>query len=297
MFNLLDLMRAAQGGAAMENMSRQFGLSVDQTRRSMEALMPAFALGFQRSATDPTGFANLLRMMGSGQYAGFFEQPAMAFSPRARSEGNDILGTLFGPEVSRQVAEQAAAWAGVAPEMMRQMMPSVATMLMGGLSKSAASEGLADMFEQFAHALRGGGTPAARPQSQRSTAGGGNGTAQDPFAAWANMLGSMWGGASPNEPKAPEVEPPANDAAPNPFAPWTAMMSGMLGGEAAPEPPEAESPRRSSSKGSREATPEPPNPFEFFSHMVETGIGAQQQYVAALQNIFDSYWGAGAKRR
>jgi hypothetical protein len=287
MFNLLDLMRAAQGGAAMENMSRQFGLSVDQTRRSMEALMPAFALGFQRSATDPTGFANLLRMMGSGQYAGFFEQPAMAFSPRARSEGNDILGTLFGPEVSRQVAEQAAAWAGVAPEMMRQMMPSVATMLMGGLSKSAASEGLADMFEQFAHALRGGGTPAARPQSQRSTAGGGNGTAPDPFAAWANMLGSMWGGASPNEPKAPEVEPPANDAAPNPFAPWTAMMSGMLGGETTPEPSQAKP------KASRE----PPNPFEFFSHMVETGIGAQQQYVAALQNIFDSYWGAGAKRR
>jgi hypothetical protein len=295
MFNLLDLMRAAQGGAAMENMSRQFGLSIDQTRRSMEALMPAFALGFQRSATDPTGFANLLRMMGSGQYAGFFEQPAMAFSPRARNEGNDILGTLFGPEVSRQVAEQAAAWAGVAPEMMRQMMPTVATMLMGGLSKSAASEGLADMFEQFAQALRGGGTPAARPQSQRS--GAGNGAAQDPFAAWANMLGSMWGGAPSGQPKAQEVEPPANDAAPNPFAPWTAMMSGMLGGEAAPEPPEAKSRPRSSAKASREATPEPPNPFEFFSHMVETGIGAQQQYVAALQNIFDSYWGAGPQRR
>ncbi len=66
MYTLLDLMRAAQGGAAMENMSRQFGLSVDQTRRSLEALMPAFALGFQRNAADPTGFANLLRMMGSG---------------------------------------------------------------------------------------------------------------------------------------------------------------------------------------------------------------------------------------
>jgi hypothetical protein len=176
--------------------------------------------------------------------------------------------------------------------MMRQMMPSVATMLMGGLSKSAASEGLADMFEQFAHALRGG-TPAARPQSQRTTASSGNGTAPDPFAAWANMLGSMWGGASPNEPKAPEVEPPGNDAAPNSFAPWTAMMSGMLGGETTPEPPDA----KPSPKAAREAAPEPPNPFEFFSHMVETGIGAQQQYVAALQNIFDSYWGAGAKRR
>jgi hypothetical protein len=281
MYTLLDLMRAAQGGAAMENMSRQFGLSVDQTRRSLEALMPAFALGFQRNAADPTGFANLLRMMGSGQYAGFFEQPAMAFSPRARREGDDILGQLFGPEVSRHVAEQAAAWAGVAPDIMRQMMPTTAAMLMGGLSKSAAGEGLADLFEQFAKALRGG-APAPQP-SRRS--GTGEGPAPDPFSAWAGMVGTMWG--MPPAPDKAEPEAPADEAPPNPFAPWAAMMSGALGGAAAPsapEPPQAE-------------PPPPHDPFAFFSQMMETGLDVQQQYLTALQTIFDSYWGAGSGRR
>ena len=110
MFNLLDLMRAAQGGAAME-MSRQFGLSLDQTRRSMEALMPAFALGFQRNAADPTGFANLLRMMGIGPVCGSSSSRGMA-SRRWAPRGRHHPRPLFGPEVSRLVADQAAAWAG-----------------------------------------------------------------------------------------------------------------------------------------------------------------------------------------
>jgi hypothetical protein len=333
MFNLLDLMRAAQGGAAMENMSQQFGLSLDQTRRSMEALMPAFALGFQRNAADPTGFANLLRMMGSGQYAGFFEQPGMAFSPRGRREGDTIIGQLFGPEVSRQVADQAAAWAGVAPDIMRQMMPTVATMLMGGLFKSAASEGLADMFEQFARVLRGGASAA--PQSGRN---GGSGAATDPFSAWTSMVGAMWGAPSsgpaqaraeppiagmplnpfapwaammtgalggraepptPDPPEPPEPpEPPAGEALLNPFAPWAAMMSEALGGRAeapAPEPPRESS---ASEPPPELAAPEPPHdPFAFFSQMMETGLEVQGQYLANLQNIFDSYWGAGSERR
>ena len=327
MFNLLDLMRAAQGGAAMENMAQQFGLSLDQTRRSMEALMPAFALGFQRNAADPTGFANLLRMMGSGQYAGFFEQPGMAFSPLGRREGNTILGQLFGPEVSRQVADQAAAWAGDGPDIMRQMMPTVATMLMGGLVKSAASEGLADMFEQFAKVLRGGAS--AVPQGRRN----GSGAATDPFSAWASMVGAMWGGPTAGpaqakadppsagmplnpfapwaammagalggraEPPTPEPaepeppEPPAGEIPFNPFAPWAAMMAGALGGGAEPPPPEPALPEPQPEPPS----PEPPHdPFAFFSQMMETGMDVQGQYLATLQNIFDSYWGAGPGRR
>jgi hypothetical protein len=281
MFTLLDLMRAAQGGAAMENMSRQFGLSVDQTRRSMEALMPAFALGFQRNAADPTGFANLLGMMGTGHYAGFFEQPGMAFSPRARREGDDILGRLFGPEVSRQVADQAAAWAGVAPEVMSRMMPTVATMLMGGLFKSAASEGFADLFEQWARVLRGG-TPAAPRQR-----GGSEGEAPDPFGAWASMVGALWG--MPSGADRASVDKPPEAERLDPFAPWAAMM-----GAFAPAAPSAPEPARA-----EPAQAEPPahDPLAFFSGMVETGLEVQQQYLTALQNIFDSTWGAGSGRR
>lgn len=292
MFNLLDLMRAAQGGAAMENMSRQFGLSLDQTRRATEALMPAFALGFQRNTGDPMGFANLLRMMGSGQYAGFFEQPGLAFTPRALAEGNQILGQLFGPEVSRQVADQAAAWSGVAPDLMRQMMPPVAAMLMGGLFKSAASEGVADMFEQFAKLLRGG-TPAGQGQRGREA----QSAAQDALDAWSNMVGGLWGARPPGAAKPEAAE---SKALANPFAPWAALMSGMLGPQAAarPEPDPPAPAKRNAPAPSKPNAPAaaPHDPFGFFSQMVETGLDVQQQYGAALQKIFDS-WGAGHTRR
>jgi hypothetical protein len=282
MFTLFDLMRAAQGGAAMENMAQRFGISLDQTRRATEALMPAFALGFQRNAGDPMGFSNLLRMMGSGQYAGFFEQPGQAFSPRALSEGNTILAQLFGPEVSRQVAEQTAAWAGIAPEIMRQMMPAVATMLMGGLFHSAAHEGLADMFEQCAKVLRGGApAPDSRQASDRQAL-------PDPFSAWTGMLAAMWGGA-PSGKEEPRPERPRPNDTPDPFAPWTAMMTAMTGGgqpaaPSAPEPPPAPEPAPLQA------------PLEFFNNMFDIGREVQAQQLATLQTIFDAYWGGNAKR-
>jgi hypothetical protein len=285
MFNLLDLMRAAQGGAAMNNMARQFGVSVEQTQRAMEALMPAFALGFQRNATNPMGFANLLGMMGSGQYASFFDQPKLAFTPRAWSEGNQVLGQLFGHEVSRQVAEQTAAWAGIAPEIMKQMMPTVAAMLMGGLFRSAASEGLADLFEQFARALRGEAPGAApRPRGRQDAPAALN----NPFEAWAGMLEAMWG----QSPAAAKPEPdraPADQMA-NPFAPWAAMMSAMLVGaqETAPAVRESPAPPKQ---------PSPQDPFDFFAGLMESGRDVQQQHMQNLQHIFDAYWGNGSKKR
>jgi hypothetical protein len=273
----------------MENMARQFGLSLDQTRRATEALMPAFALGFRRNAVDPMGFANLLGMMGSGQYANFFDQPGLAFTPRAWSEGNQILGQLFGNEVSRQVAEQTAAWTGVGPEIMKQMMPTVATMLMGGLFRSAANEGLADMFEQFARVLRGEANVTKSGSGQNA---GGTGPVANPFSAWADMVENMWGTPAAEKPTEPGRAPP--DEAPNPFAPWAAIMGGMLGASpparsTAPDPPPAPEPAPES--------PPVQAPLEFFGRMFETGREAQQQHLATLQNIFDTYWGVAPRRR
>ncbi len=76
------------------------------------------------------------------------------------------------------------------------------------------------------------------------------------------------------------------------------MMTGALGGPAAPPAPE---PTRESSAPEpplEPSAPEPPHdPFAFFSQMMEAGLDVQGQYLANLQNIFDSYWGADSERR
>ena len=286
MFTLSDLMRAAQGGAALNNMSHQFGLSLEQTQRAMEALMPAFSMAFRRNATDPMGFSNLMRMMATGGYASFFDQPAQAFTPFALNQGNDIVAQLFGPEAARRVADQAAAWAGIAPEIMKQMLPMTAAMLMGGLFRSAATEGLADFFEKLAETLRGRDPQASGNREQTSAA-----AMPNPFQMWADLMGGL-AGAAPAAAPAPGASRPRAEAPPSPFGPWGDMMNAMLAAgqppAQPPAPPPAPEPPQPAS---------PPNPLQFFGRMFETGIDAQQQHLASLQNIFDTYWGADHKRR
>jgi hypothetical protein len=284
MFTLSDLMRAAQGGAAMNNMAHQFGLSLEQTQRAMEALMPAFAMAFRRNATDPMGFSALMRMMGSGRYADFFDQPGQAFTPFGMSQGNDIVAQLFGPEAARRVAEQTAAWAGIAPEIMKQMLPVTAAMLMGGLFRSAATEGLADFFERLADALRG--KDPQRPAQRGETPSAG--AMPNPFQFWAGLMGGL-GETAPAPRKPAETSPEPRDAPPSPFGPWGDMLNAMLAAGQPPAPPPEPEPEPEPAS--------PANPMEFFGHMFETGMDAQQQHLASLRNIFDTYWGADHKRQ
>jgi hypothetical protein len=92
MFNPIDMLQA-QGGAGMQTMAQQFGLSPEQTRRAMEALLPAFAIGLQRNTpADPTG-----------------------------------LSQLFGsPMLTQAVLQQAAMTSGVGAQVLRQMLPAMA---------------------------------------------------------------------------------------------------------------------------------------------------------------------------
>ena len=67
------------------------------------------------------------------------------------AEGNGILGHLFGSkELSRAVAAQAAQATGIGQEMLKQMLPVIASMIMGGLFKQSTAQA----------------QPAARPAQQ-----------------------------------------------------------------------------------------------------------------------------------
>jgi len=203
LFNLFDIMRNAQSGAAFDNLGRQFGLSPQDTQRAVEALLPAFVMGLQRSAANPNVFSSLMNLIASGRPAAFFEDPKLAFSPQGQSQGKTLLEQLFGnPDASRRIADQAAAWSGVGANAVQQMMPAVAAMLMGGMAKAATA-------------------PPAPPEPP------------SPVEAWAGMMRQMLG-VAPEPPPPPPPPPPAN--------PWLEMMQRMTGqppAEPTPPPPAA----------------------------------------------------------
>lgn len=254
MVNLFDIVRQAQSGSALDNLSRQFGLNPDQTQRAVEALLPAFTLGFQRSARDPMMFARVLEMMTSGRFAPFYD--ARQSQPSLQSSGQQVLDQLFGsPELSRQVAAQASATTGIALQVMQQILPSVAAMVMGGLFRFASVDGLADFLRAWADWLRSLKPPEmqdARPENR------------SPFAAWSELMSTFVGGGK--EP--PKPAPPPD--------PWSSFMQGLMGQPAAKPPP---------------PPPSQPKPFEVLSQMVETGREVQKQHLANLQTVFDGFLG------
>ncbi len=312
MFNLFDIMRNAQGGAGIDAMARQFGLGPDQAQKAVEALLPAFALALQRSAMNPAALGQLFASLGGGQYARFFENPAQAFSPQARSEGDDLLARIFGsPEVSRQVAQQAAAMAGVGTEVMRQMMPVMATTLMGGMSQKAASQGMGDLFARMAAMFHA----AAAPPPQAARAG------QSPWAAWGEMVGAMMGGAPPPGMGAPGTgstgmgsagaapgfpgfpgfppapSPQASHAPQGAQAPmgdpaaamgaFTDAVNRFFAGLQPPAPPAA-APPPPPPEPEPQAAPNP-TPAELWAGLFQTGRDVQDKHIEALQGILDSY--------
>ena len=54
MFNLFDIMRGAQGGAAIDSMARQFGLTPNQVERAMQALLPPSHLACREAPASRT---------------------------------------------------------------------------------------------------------------------------------------------------------------------------------------------------------------------------------------------------
>lgn len=253
MFNFIDIMRAAQGGQAIENMARKFGLTPDQTRHAVAALLPAFAMGLHQAAARPNQLEQLFEKMRSGRFDGFFENSRSAFSKKAQTSGEDVMSKMFGSaELARQIAEQSAAVSGVTAETAAGMMPLVASTLMGGMARSAHDQDFATVFGQMMKPLQ----PPEPPK---------------PANPWEQMFGAMMASATGAAPEAPRRSD-------NPFE---EMLAAMLRASAPsePEPP----PKSEAEKATEEV-------FANYQKMLQMGRELQDQHLAALRSIFDGFW-------
>ncbi len=135
---LLEMIMNAQGGGAVDQLSERFGLEKNQTASALEQLVPAL-LGGMRQNVRPQGLEGLLGLLGGGNPDAYLESPEVIQAPETTQTGNSILAQLFGSkEVSRSVATQASANTGIGADILKQMLPVVATMVMSGLSQQSA---------------------------------------------------------------------------------------------------------------------------------------------------------------
>jgi hypothetical protein len=137
--NLMDFILNEKNGAAVSQLASQFGLNENQATSAVQNLIPALAGGLQRNISQG-GLENLLGALTGGQHQRYLEDPSALNSDDARVEGNGILGHILGSkDVSRQVAAQAATNTGISEAVLKQMLPAVASLAMGALSRHTAT--------------------------------------------------------------------------------------------------------------------------------------------------------------
>jgi hypothetical protein len=137
---LIDMLTNAAGGGALRQVGQQFGLSEQQTSSALDQLVPALMTGLGRNTSMEGGLDSLVSALGSGNHSEYLDNPELLNQPSTSEEGNSILGHIFGSkDVSRAVATRASEQTGIGADILKQMLPLVATMVMAGLSKKAAS--------------------------------------------------------------------------------------------------------------------------------------------------------------
>ena len=148
--NLMDLLEEAGGGNSVAELSKQLGIGGRDTANLVEALSPALMRGVQKQADNTDTVDGLLKALAGGSHQRYLDKPELATSDAARTDGNKILGHLFGSkDVSRNVAAQAAANTGIDTSLIKKALPLVAGLAMGALGKNTAeakSDGLSGLL-------------------------------------------------------------------------------------------------------------------------------------------------------
>ncbi len=287
--DLNDILRQSQGGNGYATLARQFGLDQDQMARAIDALAPAFASGLQRNTADPLGMLNFMEAISTGRHARYYDDPQNAFTREARAEGEAILGHLFGSkDVSRALTDQAFQATGIGQSILKQLLPIIASMVLGGLFKQGQS-GANPMLEEILRQLGGA-------KSGRSRRG--------PLDRYEDEQARR-----PTRPRAERTAPPGG-AGDNPFG---RMLEEMLGGRRSSEgardgagslgeifdqfartmPGKPASGGKSGPAG----TPRVPTGRDIFGDMFEPARTMGDAYQKNVETIFDQFLGGASRRR
>jgi hypothetical protein len=184
--SMLDALTQAGGAQAI---SRELGIDEQTAQTGMAALLPAVLGGMQNQAqASPQGLGGLAGMLG-GLGGGGLMGNVLAPEPTDISQGNQVLGGLFGSkDTSRAVAQHAAQRTGIEPSLLKKMLPIVAMLAVGYFMKQAQGQGGASSGGGLGGAL-GGGAGGGLGGILGSLLGGGGGG-----AGGGNALDSILGG-------------------------------------------------------------------------------------------------------
>jgi hypothetical protein len=139
--NLLN--SVLQNGAVLQQIAQQLNVNPAQVQSAVTHMVPALTRGIQKNISTPGGLEGLLGALQKGSHSQYLDNPAVLGQTSNIQDGNAILGHILGSkDVSRNVAGHAAQQTGLDSSLLKKMLPILATVVMGALSKQTANAGL-----------------------------------------------------------------------------------------------------------------------------------------------------------
>lgn len=190
---ILDILRASHGGETPKQIAGAFGLDQQAADVVTEDLVGELSRAIERNTLNRGGVSDLVELVGHSDHVKYFDGDADLTSPEAKQAGDALLAQILGTKhESRGVADRVAKHSGVPSDVIRQMLPSVAAMMMGGMERQLGGE-LGDLAQRF-----GSGTSTIAPQQplplpsdtqDYGPAGGrGGGQTRSPFDDLSDMI-------------------------------------------------------------------------------------------------------------
>lgn len=168
----------------------QLGISHEQAQSGAQALLPSILSGMGQQA-GPAGADNASQL---DSHVNALGGPALIDNVLGdgatdTSKGNALLGGMFGSkDASREVAAQASQTSGLDPALLKQMLPILAMLVAGYLSKRSSGQqgGLGGILGSVLGSLGAGAGSSGAGSSGGLDGGLGGGL--------GDILGSILGG-------------------------------------------------------------------------------------------------------
>ena len=137
--DLFDLLKKSGADGSVGELAGSLGLGQSQAKDLIGALSPALVESIKGQVAKPGGLDALQGALKTGGHSKYIDRPDLLRSEATVSDGNKILGHLFGSkDVSRNVAAQAAQDTGIDASLIKKALPLVAGLAMGAIGKNAA---------------------------------------------------------------------------------------------------------------------------------------------------------------
>lgn len=144
-----EVLADGPAGRAIVEMARRQGGDPEQVRRAVAAVVPGLARHLERNTLSRGGLADFVGAVGAPQHGPRLANPDLAGDPAIGADGNAILQHIVGgKDASRAIAAEASRASGLSEQLIKMLLPFIASMLMSALQRYLQG-GLGDILKRL----------------------------------------------------------------------------------------------------------------------------------------------------